>query len=133
MKNIKYTALFVNNPEKLLALFIPKHVKVYGHHSTIEYRPKNIENLEFGKKCLLKIIGRATDEKGDALFVVNPKSENEFAHITLSCREDTKPIYSNILLEKAYIDATLEIFDEPVYIAVTEGYCDTTNNVHQGL
>lgn len=128
IENIKYTALFVDHPEKLIEQFPPKHIKVYGHHSTIQFKPKNLDDLELGKKSMLKIIGRAFDDKGDVLFVINEKSKNEFAHITLSCTENTPTMYSNELLKKSYINGSLEMFD-PVLIEVTEGYCDMDGKV----
>src|SRR4051812_663448 len=33
-QQIEYTALFVDNPEKLLSMFPARHPKVYAHHST---------------------------------------------------------------------------------------------------
>lgn len=126
---IRYTALFVDNPEELLKLFPPKHPKVFAHHSTNQYKPSNIENLEIGKKSVLKIIGQASDNKCYALLVENPKSENKFPHITISCSEDTSPVYSNQLLEKASSAGTIEIFPVPFFISVTEGYVDIDNNL----
>jgi hypothetical protein len=70
----------------------------------------------------MKIIARVTDEKGDALIVENPKSKNAHPHITLSCADNVKPTYSNEMIERAYVENTLELFAEPVFIEVTEGY-----------
>ncbi|MES2622788.1 MAG: hypothetical protein V4576_00075 [Patescibacteria group bacterium] len=80
--DIRYTALFVDNPTKLLNMFPPKHSKVFAHHSTNKYKPVDTSDLEVGKKSLLKIIGRVHNEKGDAILVENPKSEKLHPHIT---------------------------------------------------
>jgi len=70
----------------------------------------------------MKIIGRAYDEKGDALLVENPKSKNKYPHITLSCAEGVSPVYSNELFEKASVLNTIEYFNNPEEIEVIEGY-----------
>jgi hypothetical protein len=121
---IMYTAEFVLNKEELLKKFPPKHKKVFGHHSTIAFKPQSLEGIEVGKKSLMKIIGRAFDEKGDALLVENEKSNNENPHITLSCADGISPVYSNELLKKAIEDGTVEYFENPQEIEVIEGYSD---------
>lgn len=123
-EEIEYTALFVDSPEKLLQMFPAKHPKVFAHHSTNWYKPSSIEGLEIGKKNILKIIGQAYDQKGFAVLVENVKSKNKFPHITISCAEDIAPVYSNELLEKASRDGSLEMFKDPFFIEVTEGYSD---------
>ncbi len=121
-EEIEFTALVVDNPEKLLKMFPAKHSKVFAHHSTNWYKPTSIEGLEIGKKSLLKIIGQAYDQKGFAVLVENIKSKNKFPHITISCAEGVPPVYSNELLERASKDGSLEMFKEPFFIEVTEGY-----------
>ena len=128
-KEIMYTAKFVRDPELLLRKFPPKHVRIFAHHSTIAFKPKNVDGIEIGRKSLMKIIGRAYDEKGDALLVENPISENEYPHITLSCADNVPPFYSNELLKKASENNTIEHFDAPEEIEVIEGYFDGKNEV----
>lgn len=123
-----YSALFVTNVEELLSLLPPKHSKIFAHHSTIEFKPKSLDGIEIGKTSTLKILGRATDEKGDAILVENPKSKNKFPHITLSCAEGVSPVYSNELLEKASQNGTLELFPNPIEIQTVEGYSDGKND-----
>lgn len=121
-KQIVYSGLFVTNIDELVSLFPPKHGKVFAHHSTTEFMPKSNDGIEIGKAQKLKIIGRASNEKGDALLVENPKSKNKYPHITLSCAEGVSPVYSNQLLEEAAKNGTIEYFPEPVFIDVVEGY-----------
>lgn len=127
--DIEYTALFVDNPKKLLQMFPAKHPKVFAHHSTNWYKPTSVENLEIGNKSLLKIIGQAYDENGFAVLVENTKSKNKFPHITISCAISVAPAYSNELLEKASKDRSLELLKEPLFIEVTEGYVDIDKNL----
>jgi len=129
LDEIKYTALFVDSPKKLLQKFPAKHPKVFAHHSTNWYKPASIEGLEIGKKNLLKIIGQAYDQKGFAVLVENNRSKNIFPHITISCAEGVTPVYSNELLEKASKDGSLEMFKESFIIEVTEGYCDFNDKI----
>ena len=123
-----YTARFVKNIPDLLSQFPPIHKHVFGHHSTIEFMPANLDGVEIGKESTMKILGRAHDEKGDALLVENAKSKNEFPHITLSCVEGVGPVYSNELLKKATATKTLEYFSTPYEIEVVEGYSDMKND-----
>lgn len=128
-EEIKYTALFVNNPEKLLHMFPAKHSKVFAHHSTNWYKPISLEGLEVGTKSILKIIGQVSDGKAFVLLVENLKSKNKFPHITISCANDTSPVYSNELLEKASVDGSLIVFKNPFFVEVTEGYVDIQGNL----
>lgn len=123
-KDIIYTAQFIDSPSKLLQMFPARHDKIFAHHSTNKFRPTNADGLEIGKKSNLKIIGQAHDEKCFALIVENPKSENKFPHITISCSLNTNPVYSQKLLEQASFAGSIEYFPEPFYIEVTEGYFD---------
>lgn len=121
---IMYTAQFVKDIDGLLKKFTPKHPKVFGHHSTIAFKPNNLDGIEIGKSQIMKIIGRAYDEKGDALLVENPKTNNKYPHITLSCAEGVSPVYSNELFEKAFANNQIEYFNNPEEIEVIEGYSD---------
>ena len=128
-EEIEYTALFVDIPEKLLQMFPAKHPKVFAHHSTNWYKPTSTEGLEIGKKSLLKIIGQAYNQRCFAVLVENAKSKNKFPHITISLSEDTTPVYSNELFEKAQKDGSLEIFTKPFLIETTEGYINIDRNL----
>ncbi len=128
-EQILYTAFFVDNPEKLLAMFPPKHPDIYAHHSTNWYKPTDTKNLEIGGKMTLKIIGEAFDDKGHALLVENPKSKNKYPHITISCAKGVPAVYSNELLEKASANGSLTVFKKPFFIEATEGYADLDEKV----
>ena len=121
---IIYTALFVKNKEELLSKFTPKHTKVFAHHATIEYKPQNLDGIETGREIKLKVLGRVSDDKGDAIIVERYKIKKPFPHITLSCADDVAPVYSEEMIEKAITNNTVETFDQPVEIAVIEGYFD---------
>lgn len=121
-ENIYYTGFFIDDTEKLFSMFKPKHNNLYGHHSTNKYKPKSLDGVNIGKKVVLKIIGRAYNNKGDALLVENNSSENDFPHITLSCADGVSPQYSNDLLKNSIENGSVEIFKEPKFIETTEGY-----------
>lgn len=118
---IKFTALFVRDVEGLLNRFPPKHEKVFGHHSTIEFEPRSLDDIEVGKEYSVKIIARAYDEFGDDLLVENPKSKNKYPHITLSRSKDAPRLYSATLFEKAILVNNIEYFDDEK-VQVVEGY-----------
>lgn len=128
MKEARYSALFIKDIPSLLKRFPPKHEKIFGHHSTIEFMPKDISGIEIGKEHKIKIIGRAYNELGDGLLVENPKSKNKYPHITLSCSKDTPPLYSNELFEKATDAGTIEYFEDETVDAI-EGYSDENNYI----
>ncbi|HTE48443.1 MAG TPA: hypothetical protein VK675_00870 [Candidatus Paceibacterota bacterium] len=118
-----YTALFVKDVESLLKRFPPKHGKVFGNHSTIEFNPSNLNGIEVGKELKIKIIARAYDEFGDDLLVENPKSKNKYPHITVSRGEDAPRLYSQILFNKDSKENHIEYFDNE-YVEVIEGYSE---------
>jgi len=90
-----YSAIFVNK-EKLMNKYKPVHPNLYYHHSTIEFKPKLIENLPIGLKIKMKIIGRLTTNKIDVLLVENKLSGKKHPHITLSTAENIKPFESDV-------------------------------------
>ncbi len=120
-EKIKFTGLFVKNIEDLLKRFPPKHEKIFGHHSTIEFEPSSLDGVEIGKEHSIKIIGRAYDEFGDDLLVENTKSKNKYPHITISRKEGAPPLYSKTLFEKAISSNTIEYFEDKE-VKVVEGY-----------
>ncbi len=122
--NLLYTALFVLDVDFLIKTFRPIHSIVYGHHSTISFKPDELNDIEPGKKYKIKILGRVYDEKGDVLLVENKRSKNKFPHITLSCAEGVDPFYSNELLEKSFTANKIKLLDEQIEIEVIEGYSD---------
>jgi len=119
-QDVIYTGYFVDNPTELLKQFPPKHENVYAHHSTNVFKPTSLDNFQVGQKTKLKIIGRISDEQGDALLVENPKSGNIHPHITLSCVQGVAPVYANTLIQNATPEQK-EMFTEPFYVDVTEG------------
>jgi|AntRauTorckE6833_2_1112554.scaffolds.fasta_scaffold15482_3 hypothetical protein len=127
--NVIYTALFIDDVRLLTQLFEPVHKNILAHHSTIAFRPKSLAGIEVGKKQQMKIIGRVTDGKADALLVENPKSTNTHPHITLSTAKGVPAMYANEMIETAEKEHILELFDEPTIIDVTEGYFDGTADV----
>jgi len=121
LKDVVYSALFVDEPSKLKAMFPPVHVNTFYHHSTIAFKPtpQEVSQLAVGKKINLPIIGRITTDKVDALLVNNPLSKNEFPHITLSTAAGVTPVKSNdaFKIHKELIKR----FSTPQYIETTLG------------
>ena len=127
MRNeIRFTALFIKDRNDLLKRFPPKHKKIFADHSTIEFKPENLQGIEVGKELSIKIVGRAYDEFGDDLLVENFKLKNEYPHITLSRAENAPPLYSKILFEKATMSNDIEYFINQE-VLVVEGYSDGNN------
>lgn len=131
-KEIKFTALFVKDQDDLLKRFPPKHKKIFGHHSTIEFEPMSLDGIELGKECNMKIIGRAYDTFGDDLLIENPKSKNTYPHITLSRGKNAPSLYSKILFEKAMASNDIEYFKNEE-VKVIEGYSDGNNYITEKI
>ncbi len=128
---ILYTGYFVKDVRQLIQTFTPKHPKVFGHHSTIAFKPDSLDGIDVGSETTLEIIGRVSDEKGDALLVKNVKSSNVHPHITLSCAEKVPPFYSGEMIEKSVRAGLVDKFDHPIIIAVIEGYFDGKRDLIQ--
>lgn len=126
-EKILYTGLFLLTQKELIKKFPPKHGKVFAHHITISFKPKDLDGIELGKRVQVKVIGRVTDDKGDALLVDNNlKSNFKYPHITLSCAEGVMPVYSNEMIEKAIESGSIEYLKEPVIVETLEGYVTGT-------
>lgn len=86
---------------KLKNIFPPVHTNLYYHHVTINFGVKEYpKNL--GDMVTAYVIGYAEDENGQAVVVNGIESKNKYPHITLSCAEGIKPVYSNVLLNKGF-------------------------------
>lgn len=81
----------------------PIHKKLFYHHMTIAYIPDELVYKKYehniGKQVELHITGFCFDDKGQAAIVETNLSEKEVPHVTLSCEENTKPVYSDTLLK----------------------------------
>lgn len=93
----------------LKATFKPRHAKVYAEHTTLVFNPHQIHEAKWskrlGEKVELSVIGHAHDDKGDAVVVKGIEREDGgIAHITISCADGTKPVYSNVLLGRGFVE-----------------------------
>lgn len=81
----------------------PLYVKERYHHMTIAYMPKNEIFNKYkkyiGKNIKLNINGYCFDNKIQAAMVKTKLSENNIPHITLSCKKNVDPVYSNTMLK----------------------------------
>ena len=117
---VLYSAHFVDNPDDLKKQFPPVHVQQYYDHCTIEFQPEDGRTgVYVGEKSILKIIGRVTTDRVDALVVVDSKSKNKNPHITLSVAEGVRPSESNAEIMRAMEEGTIESVSGEV--SVTEG------------
>lgn len=109
MSDIIYWGILLTEESRaeLLGNFPPRHPVVYGEHITLIFGPTEEQNSAMnewlGKKVKFKVFSTMSDNKGQAVGVLcEPKRvDGKTAHITISCSRDTKPVYSNVLMEKA--------------------------------
>lgn len=99
INNPVYSAVFFNT-DKVTSKYEQVHPNLYSHHSTIEFRPSDVSELGIGDRMSIKVVGRLTTDKVDALIVENPLSKNKFPHITLSTAKGIKPFESNKEIEE---------------------------------
>lgn len=109
-KNPAYIGLFLtpSSREALLSYFPAIHPNVHADHLTLVFMPDEQDMKDFlpvlGSIFTIHVIGRHADEKGQAVEVARgsiPQCKNEFPHITISCANGVKPVYSNELLKTA--------------------------------
>lgn len=109
MKTIYWAALLTKDSHNiLLKTFPPLHDKVYAEHITLAFSPnKEVEDgfaAIIGNEVCIEVIGYAFDDNGQAIVVNGvDRLDGETTHITISCAEGIKPVYSNELLEKQKI------------------------------
>ena len=94
-----YTGIFVDKDE-LIKKYPPIHKNIYYHHSTIEFKPQDLNEFPKGKEINVKIIGRLTTDKVDVLLVENQLSKKKNPHITLSTSEGVLPMESDLEIEQ---------------------------------
>ena len=129
MEKIVYEAYFVEEPSKLKQEFPPVYPNTFYHHMTIAFAPKELKMPDkIGERIKLKVIGRLTTDKIDALLIESDVSSNKYPHITLSTAEGIKPFESNKAFEQ-YPDQ-IEYFDSPVYVDARYGYFNGKQDVN---
>lgn len=91
----------------LLTKFPAVHPNVFAEHMTIVFNPSESANETLMEECgvsvNLEVIGYGADNKGQAVVVKSDtisRIGGGIAHITISCINGTRPVYSNILLQK---------------------------------
>lgn len=108
MKIIYWGVLLDEESRNLLKIiFPPKHPNVFAEHLTILFGPTLKQNNEWlcrsGEEVELFVIGEAQDEQGQAAMIHGiERVDGGIPHITISCANGTKPVYSNHLLQRGY-------------------------------
>jgi len=92
----------------LLIEFPAIHPNVYAEHMTVLFGPSASEDEALmqmcGTKVKLKVVGYREDEKGQAVVVKYNISRTDGGtnHITVSCADGVRPVYSNQLLQNSF-------------------------------
>jgi hypothetical protein len=105
MSKPTYVGVFVDGASRdnLLALVPPAHPNVFADHLTLAFGKAMRDHYPLGKRVELEVMLEARDLKGQAVLV-GRRSVSEFIdadqmpHITISCAEGVKPVYSNTLI-----------------------------------
>jgi len=96
--------LWDESRERLLEACKPQHPNVYAEHMTIVFNPTPEQDemlmKQIGTVRTLMVTGFGLDDKGDAVVVTGERRfGGGIPHITISCANGTKPVYSNKLLD----------------------------------
>lgn len=87
---------------RLLNAFPPMHGKTFAHHITVAFKPSMEQAQSLAASCGepidFTVVAEVSDEKGQAALVSGIDSNNDMPHVTISCADGTKPVYSNELL-----------------------------------
>ena len=90
-----------NSKEILIKKFPPKFDNKFYHHMTLNFDKQELPpNL--GSVVTIKIVGYAEDEKAHAVIVDEQLESGRIAHVTLSCDNGVKPVYSNTLIKSGW-------------------------------
>ena len=106
--NMFVSAVLTPQSQRRLLEMVPSvHPIVYAHHVTLAFNPEpdvleRYRSLE-GTRIRVPVTAVCVDEKAQAVLV-GVDSENEYAHITISCAEGVAPSYSNELLAAQHAD-----------------------------
>lgn len=103
---ILYWAVLLDetSKERLLAFIPPIHPNIYAEHITLSFAPSELQNKKWswlaGKKIRLKAQDYFEDEQGQAVSVSGThRDDRQMPHITISCADGVKPVYSNELIK----------------------------------
>lgn len=107
-----YAAIFLDaGSQKRLILWwnsavgIPLLRDLKAHHMTLKFNPshEDIDSFPLGEPGVMKVIGYAADEKGQAVLVRSSvQSHNQHPHVTLAVASGVSAAYSNDLLAQGY-------------------------------
>ncbi len=107
-----YAAIFLDpGSQKRLILWwnyavgIPMLGDLKAHHMTLKFNPspEEVDTFPLGETGVVKVVGYAADEKGQAVLVrSSARSHNQYPHITVAVSSGVSAAYSNDLLAKGY-------------------------------
>lgn len=117
---------------KLASHFPPVHPNVYTEHVTLAFNPSEEQETKLiprcGEEASMTVTGYAEDDKGQAVVVALSgidRLDGGIPHVTISCSEGTRPVYSNKLLGKG-VSRTTEIPLKGTVARFTKGGWDTS-------
>jgi len=124
--SILYWAILLDEPskERLLCFTPVTHPNVYAEHITLSFNPNEQQNKKWqtvcGKRIKIKTCDYYEDKKGQAITVSGiHRDDKAIPHITISCAEGTKPVYSNELIKGKKRD-TIKFDLTGTFVARTE-------------
>ena len=131
-KNILFTALFVNDINKLKKVYKPVHPNEHYNHIILMKKnlfSKNyIDNFPIGKQKKIKIVGRYKSDRMDVLILEEGRlSQYKNPFIVLSLADNVSMEEVHPALYEAGKSTKIKMYKSPRYVNTTFGYMNGNN------
>lgn len=121
-----YVGIFLDEDSKktLLEYVRPIHPNVFGEHLTLAFGRHMLESYSLGIKVDLDVFASIEDERGQCVLVkpdplIGLIWEKQDPHITISCADEIKPIYSNALIKNGLNTNDSSTTQKPISLHLT--------------
>ncbi len=110
---VVYSAILIQKSDMAKLIEKTVHPNKYGEHVTLHYfgDKGGTDTRYAGEKVRVRLLNHYSDDKGEAWTVgcdnshVNEiKDASQTLHVTVSCAEGTRPVYSNTLIKNSEPD-----------------------------
>lgn len=110
---VVYSAILIDEADRRRIVADAVHPNLYGDHVTLWYygNAGETDTPYAGEKVELRLTGHFSDERGEAWTVECGNSHaheimepSQVMHVTVSCANGTKPVYSNELVRNSTAD-----------------------------
>lgn len=110
---VVYSAIIIDVSDRKRITENAVHPNLYGEHATLHYFGSDggTETPYAGERVTLRLMSHFSDDRGEAWLaecgnrhVLEIKEPSQVMHVTVSCADGTRPVYSNELFGKVKAD-----------------------------